>query len=161
MTASKTASKHDADVAFVEALARVLCENDLTELRVKRDGGDTGSLNVRVSRGANTAADVAPPAPASAAAPTTAPGDSDSDDPAQHPGAVTSPMVGTAYLATEPGTAPFVSVGDQVAEGDTLMIVEAMKTMNHIPVPRSGTVKRVLVADGDPVEFGAPLMIVE
>ena len=70
-------------------------------------------------------------------------------------------MVGTAYLSAEPGAAPFVTIGQTVAEGDTLMIVEAMKTMNHIPAPRAGTVKRVLVEDGTPVEFGTPLMIVE
>ncbi|HHY02825.1 MAG TPA: acetyl-CoA carboxylase, biotin carboxyl carrier protein, partial [Paracoccus sp.] len=94
----------------------------------------------------------APAAPA-AAAPTS--------DPASHPGAVPSPMVGTAYLSPEPGAAAFVTVGQQVAEGDTLMIVEAMKTMNHIPAPRAGTVRRVLVEDGTPVEFGTTLMIVE
>jgi acetyl-CoA carboxylase biotin carboxyl carrier protein len=70
-------------------------------------------------------------------------------------------MVGTAYLSAEPGAAPFVQIGQQVAEGETLMIVEAMKTMNHIPSPRAGTVKRILVDDGSPVEFGAPLMVVE
>ena len=84
-----------------------------------------------------------------------------SDDPANLPGAVTSPMVGTAYLSAEPGSAPFVTIGQQVSEGDTLLIVEAMKTMNHIPSPKSGTVKRILVDDGTPVEYGAPLMIVE
>ena len=70
-------------------------------------------------------------------------------------------MVGTAYLSAEPGAAPFVTIGQHVSEGDTLMIVEAMKTMNHIPSPRSGTVKRILVDDGSPVEYGAPLMVVE
>ncbi|RJL18533.1 acetyl-CoA carboxylase biotin carboxyl carrier protein, partial [Paracoccus siganidrum] len=83
------------------------------------------------------------------------------EDPASLPGAVTSPMVGTAYLAAEPGATPFVQIGQKVAEGDTLLIVEAMKTMNHIPSPRAGTVKRILVDDGTPVEFGAPLMVVE
>lgn len=84
-----------------------------------------------------------------------------SDDPANHPGAVTSPMVGTAYLAPEPGASAFISVGQQVNEGDTLLIVEAMKTMNHIPAPKAGTVKRILVEDGAAVEFGSPLVIVE
>ncbi|MBK1634597.1 acetyl-CoA carboxylase biotin carboxyl carrier protein, partial [Rhodovulum adriaticum] len=83
------------------------------------------------------------------------------EDPALHPGAVTSPMVGTAYLQPEPGADSFVKVGDAVKEGQTLLIVEAMKTMNHIPAPSSGTVKRILVEDGAPVEFGAPLMIIE
>ncbi|HRK42503.1 MAG TPA: acetyl-CoA carboxylase biotin carboxyl carrier protein subunit, partial [Gemmobacter sp.] len=91
-------------------------------------------------------------APAAPAAP---------EDPAQHPGAVTSPMVGTAYLAAEPGATPFVAVGSTVAEGQTVLIIEAMKTMNHIPAPRAGTVKRILVSDGTPVEFGAPLLIIE
>jgi acetyl-CoA carboxylase biotin carboxyl carrier protein len=94
----------------------------------------------------------AAPAPAAAALP---------EDPAQHPGAVTSPMVGTTYLSAEPGAAPFVTVGASVTEGQTVLIIEAMKTMNHIPAPRAGTVKRILVADGTPVEYGAPLMIIE
>jgi acetyl-CoA carboxylase biotin carboxyl carrier protein len=104
---------------------------------------------------APVAAAPAPAAAAPAAAAATA------EDPASLPGIVTSPMVGTAYLSAEPGAAPFVSIGAQVKEGDTLMIVEAMKTMNHIPSPRSGTVKRILVDDGNPVEFGSPLMVVE
>jgi acetyl-CoA carboxylase biotin carboxyl carrier protein len=83
------------------------------------------------------------------------------EDPAQHPGAVTSPMVGTIYLAAEPGATPFVTVGAQVTEGQTVVIIEAMKTMNHIPAPRAGTVKRILIEDGSPVEYGAPLMIIE
>jgi len=82
-------------------------------------------------------------------------------DPAAHPGAVPSPMVGTVYLQPEPGAPAFVSVGAQVAEGDTLLIIEAMKTMNHIPAPRAGTVKRILVEDGGAVEYGSPLLIIE
>ena len=82
-------------------------------------------------------------------------------DPAKHPGVVTSPMVGTAYAAAEPGGKPFVDVGSKVAAGDTLLIVEAMKTMNQIPAPRSGTVTQILVEDAQPVEFGEPLMIIE
>ncbi|MBR9861945.1 MAG: acetyl-CoA carboxylase, biotin carboxyl carrier protein, partial [Rhodobacteraceae bacterium] len=84
-----------------------------------------------------------------------------SNDPAEDPGAVASPMVGTVYLQPEPGAQPFVSVGAQVSEGQTLMIVEAMKTMNQIPAPRAGTVKRILVEDGSAVEFGSPLVILE
>ena len=101
---------------------------------------------------------------ASAAAAPTAPEASapaNDGDPAAHPGAVTSPMVGTVYLQAEPGSPPFVKVGDAVSEGDTLLIIEAMKTMNQIPAPRAGTVKRILVEDSAPVEFGAPLMIIE
>ncbi len=166
-----TSKSHDADVAFIEALAELLRANDLTELEVMREYGDNDSLNVRVSRQAPQV--VAAPAPASvpvaapvaptAAAPAVAPVEqaSASEDPAQHPGAVTSPMVGTAYLAPEPGAPDFVSIGDTVSEGQTLLIVEAMKTMNQIPSPKSGTVKRILVENGGPVEFGAPLMIIE
>ena len=83
------------------------------------------------------------------------------EDPAQHPGAVTSPMVGTVYLSAEPGAAAFVSVGSTVTEGQTVLIIEAMKTMNQIPSPRAGTVTQILVEDGQPVEFGEPLVIIE
>ncbi|MWD28338.1 acetyl-CoA carboxylase, biotin carboxyl carrier protein, partial [Aquicoccus sp. SCR17] len=99
----------------------------------------------------------APQAPAAAAPAETGAG----DDPASHPGAVTSPMVGTVYMQAEPGAPAFITVGKQVAEGDTLLIVEAMKTMNHIPAPKAGTVKRILVEDGAAVEYGAPLVILE
>ena len=156
---------HDADVSFIEALAELLRANDLTELQVKRDYGENDSLNVRVRRQqpqqvvTQVSAAAAPAAAAPAAAAPAAP--AAGEDPASHPGAVTSPMVGTCYMAGEPGAAPFVSVGQSVSEGDTLMIIEAMKTMNHIPAPKSGTVKRILVEDGAPVEFGAPLMIIE
>ncbi|WP_050930311.1 acetyl-CoA carboxylase biotin carboxyl carrier protein [Aestuariivita boseongensis] len=159
---------HDADVAFIKALAELLNENDLTELQVKREYGDNDSLNVRVSRATLTAAAPAPvaaapaatpaaPAPA-AAAPAAA---ATPEDPASHPGAVTSPMVGTVYMQPEPGASPFISVGAAVSEGDTLLIVEAMKTMNHIPAPASGTIKRILVEDGAAVEYGTPLVIIE
>jgi len=165
-----TQPKHDADVAFIKALAEMLRDNDLTELQVKREYGDDDSLNVRVSRTAPApvmmaAAAAAPvaapaqgsaPAPAAMAAPTGTP-----DDPASHPGAVTSPMVGTVYMQAEPDAPKFISVGTQVSEGDTLLIVEAMKTMNHIHAPNSGTIKRILVEDGAAVEFGTPLVIIE
>ncbi|WP_413720111.1 acetyl-CoA carboxylase biotin carboxyl carrier protein [Silicimonas sp. MF1-12-2] len=166
-----TNKSHDTDVEFIRALAELLSENDLSELQVKRKYPDDGTLNVRVSRISAVTATVAvptapavqaaPSAPAHAAAPSAAPAASEAGDPAAHPGAVTSPMVGTAYLAPEPGADNFVKVGDKVSEGDTLLIVEAMKTMNQIPAPRSGTVKRILIEDGAPVEFGAPLMIIE
>ena len=162
----------NADVEFIRALAEVLQENDLTELEVKREYGEADKLNVRVSRAKEVVAAPAPafpaaPAPAAPAAPApapaaeAAPAPAAEGDPASHPGCVTSPMVGTVYLQPEPGAAPFVKIGDSVKEGDTLLIIEAMKTMNQIPAPHSGTVKRILVSDGDPVEFGAPLMIVE
>lgn len=158
-------NSHDSDVAFIKALAELLNDNDLTELEVKRDYGEDDALNVRISRKGEVAAPPpaalpAPQMPAPAAAPAPAPVP-EGEDPASHPGAVTSPMVGTVYTQAEPGSPAFVSIGDKVGEGDTLLIIEAMKTMNHIPAPRSGTVKRILVEDGGAVEFGAPLMIIE
>lgn len=163
-----TQKTNDQDVAFIQALAELLRENELTELEVKREYGEADRLNVRVSRQTLAAAPVAPapaPAPAAPATPATpatplASG-ADDEDPAQHAGAVTSPMVGTVYLQPEPGSPAFVSVGDKVKEGQPLLIVEAMKTMNQIPSPRAGTVKRILVEDKSPVEYGAPLMIIE
>jgi acetyl-CoA carboxylase biotin carboxyl carrier protein len=156
----------DSDVAFIQALAELLNENDLTGLKVKRVYGENDSLNVDVSRQSEVtfAAPVAAPPPAASAPAASAPAaaaPAPVDDPAAHPGAVTSPMVGTVYLQAEPGSPPFVSVGAQVGEGDTILIVEAMKTMNHIPAPKSGTVKRIFVDDGDAVEFGTPLVIIE
>lgn len=159
----------DGDVAFIAALAELLRKNDLSEIEVNREYGEDSALNVRVVRElvAAPVAQVVQAAPAPvAAAPATAPApaaaaDSAGDDPAQDPNAVTSPMVGTVYLQAEPGTPPFVTVGDTVAEGQTILIIEAMKTMNQIPSPRAGKVKRILVEDGTPVEFGAPLIILE
>ncbi|MFT4715645.1 MAG: acetyl-CoA carboxylase biotin carboxyl carrier protein [Paracoccaceae bacterium] len=156
----------DADVAFVQALAELLRANDLTEIEVVRETDGDNTLNVRVARQIEAAPVVmAAPAPVAAAAPqaSAAPvaAAPKSDDPAQHPGAVTSPMVGTVYLSAEPGAPVFVSVGDKVTEGQTVCIVEAMKTMNQIHAPRAGTVKRIVVEDSGPVEFGAPLMIIE
>ncbi|MCB1398137.1 MAG: acetyl-CoA carboxylase biotin carboxyl carrier protein [Rhodobacter sp.] len=156
-----------ADVAFIQALAELLNSNDLTEISVKREYGENDTLNVKVSKQVQVVAApmptaapmVMPAATPTAAAPVAVA--AASDDPASHPGAVTSPMVGTAYLAAEPGAEPFVTVGQQVSAGQTLLIIEAMKTMNHIPAPATGTVKRILVADGTPVEYGAPLMIIE
>ncbi len=154
-------ASHDNDVSFIKALAELLRANDLTELQVKRDYGENDSLNVRVGRHTQvvtqiSAAAAMPPVTAAAPIPSAV-----NSDPSALPGAVTSPMVGTVYLSAEPSAAPFVAVGAQVAEGDTLLIIEAMKTMNHIPAPRAGTVKRLLVEDGAPVEYGAPLMIIE
>ncbi len=159
------AGHQDEDVGFIEALARLLREHDLTEIEVNREEGDERALNVRLSRqiaaapvyaAAPAPMAAAAPAPAAPAAAPAAP-----EDPAQHPGAVTSPMVGTVYLSPEPGAPAFVKTGDQVKEGQTLLIVEAMKTMNQIPSPRAGTVRRIMVDDGQAVEYGAPLVIVE
>ena len=142
----------DHDV--IRDLAKLLDETGLTEIEFGRDG-----LSIRVARniGASVArtrsAEVSVAAsPVSAAAP---------PDPSQHPGVINSPMVGTAYLGPAPGARPFVDVGNQVKAGDPLLIIEAMKTMNQIPAPRSGTVVQILVADGQPVEYGQPLVIVE
>ena len=160
-----TKNTRDADVAFIQALAEVLRENDLTEVQVKREYAEDDSMNVRVSRMqpqqvVTQMAAAAPVAAApAAAAPAAAP--AASADPASDPSAVSSPMVGTVYMAAEPGAAPFVSVGATVAEGDTILIVEAMKTMNHIPAPRAGKITRILVEDGAAVEFGSPLVILE
>jgi acetyl-CoA carboxylase biotin carboxyl carrier protein len=154
----------DADVAFISALAELLNKNELTEISVKREYGEADSLDVRVVKQSTVVqmAQSAPmqyaAAPVAAAAPAAA---AVSEDPAQHPGAVTSPMVGTCYMAAEPGASPFVAVGSVVTEGQTVLIIEAMKTMNHIPATRAGTVKRILVSDGTAVEFGAPLLIIE
>jgi acetyl-CoA carboxylase biotin carboxyl carrier protein len=139
----------DHDV--IRDLAKLLDETGLTEIEYERDG-----VSVRVARhltasAARSRAEVAVTA-ASAAAPL---------DPGQHPGVVASPMVGTAYRGPAPGARPFVEVGDQVKAGATLIIIEAMKTMNQIPAPRSGTVTQILVEDGQPVEYGEPLMIIE
>ena len=163
-----TDNTRDADVAFIEALAGLLRDKDLNEIEVMREYGEDDSLTVRVSRGfapvaaaAAVSAAPAPMAPAAAAPAVATEALVVSEDPASHPGAVTSPMVGTIYMQAEPGAPAFVSVGSQVSEGDTLLIVEAMKTMNHIPSPKSGTVKRILVEDGAAVEFGTPLVIIE
>ncbi len=156
----------DADVAFIQALAELLNKNDLTELSVKREYGPDDRLDVRVSKQPPAVTMAAAPAPSYTPAPAAAPAAATatpvaSEDPAQHPGAVTSPMVGTAYLSAEPGAAAFVTVGSSVAEGQTVLIIEAMKTMNQIPAPRAGVVKRILISDGNAVEYGAPLMIIE
>jgi acetyl-CoA carboxylase biotin carboxyl carrier protein len=163
-----TDKTRDSDVAFIKALAELLTEKDLGEIRVKRKYGEDDGLDVRVSRASAmvTQQVMAAPAPAMAPQPAAAPAaaapaPAGDGDPSAHPGAVTSPMVGTVYLQAEPGSPAFVKVGDSVSEGDTVLIIEAMKTMNQIPAPHAGTVKRILVEDGAPVEFGAPLMIIE
>lgn len=134
----------------IRELAKLLEETDLAEVEVT-----DGDRSIRVVRNGVTTKVAAPEPTATAASPAPAA----SDEP--HSGSVTSPMVGTVYLAASPGAAPFVTNGSQVAEGDTLFIVEAMKVMNPITAPRSGTVKSVLVNDGQPVEFGEPLLILE
>ena len=143
--------KATLDKDLIRQLAGLLDETGLTEIEIENE-----NLRVRVARGAVATAVAAPPAPppAAAAAVVATPA-------AAHPGTVNSPMVGTAYLASEPGAKPYVSEGDTVRVGDTLLIVEAMKTMNQIPAPKAGKVIKILVEDGQPVEYGEPLLIIE
>ncbi len=148
------------DIELVRQLAAVLDDTNLTEIEV-----EDGDRKVRVARKVSAApvsyAAPAPmPAPMASAAPVSMPSDPASITPA-HENAVKSPMVGTAYLSAEPGAKPFISVGDQVKAGDTLLIVEAMKVMNPIAAPHGGTVKAILVDNGQPVEFDQPLVVVE
>ncbi|MCK1286332.1 acetyl-CoA carboxylase biotin carboxyl carrier protein [Bradyrhizobium sp. 44] len=146
------------DSALVRELALLLDETSLTEIEIERAG-----LRLRVARNISVAATMpmqmaaapaALPVAAAAAAPAAA-------DLSKHPGAVTSPMVGTAYWAPEPGAKPFIEVGSKVSVGQTLLIIEAMKTMNQIPSPRAGTVTQIVIEDGQPVEYGEPLVIIE
>jgi len=144
---------------LIRELAQLLDETGLTEIEIEQEG-----LRVRVGRQTLAAAMSAPPTAHVPPPPVVAPAPAVLDaagDPAKHPGVVTSPMVGTAYLAPEPGARPFVDIGSPVKAGDTLLIIEAMKTMNQIPAPRAGTVRQILIEDGRPVEFGEPLMIIE
>ena len=152
--------KHGIDQALIRDLANILNETDLTEIEVEQD-----DLRIRVSRAGTpqhvqapiaAPAFAAPAAVAATAAVAAAPVDARNNK-----NAVTAPRVGTAYLSPAPGARPFIEVGASVKEGQTILIIEAMKTMNQIPAPRAGRVKRILVDDGSPVEFGAPLIILE
>ena len=153
------AKKKNPTTEFIRELADLLTETNLSEIEVEQD-----DVKIRVARQLGGVA-VSAPAPVAAPAPAAAPAPSaetsDAPAPAANANAVKSPMVGTAYLAPEPGAANFVAPGDTVKEGDTLMIIEAMKVMNHIPATKSGTVKEILVTDGDPVEFDQPLVTIE
>jgi acetyl-CoA carboxylase biotin carboxyl carrier protein len=154
-------SKPSADPVesrLIRELAGILEETGLTEIEIEKSG-----FRVRVARSFSVSAVTAIPQPASFQAAPAAPVAAVPAKPADtaHPGLVTSPMVGTAYLAPSPGAAAFVKVGDTVKEGQTLLIIEAMKTMNQIPAPRSGRVVQVIVADGQPIEYGEPIMIIE
>lgn len=153
---SKDKGKSAIDPDLVRELARLLEETGLSEIEFEREG-----QRVRVARQVQAAAS-APSRPPAAAIDAPVPASEPAPlDPAKHPGVVTSPMVGTAYVGPEPGSKPFVEVGSRVQAGDALLIVEAMKTMNQIPSPRTGTVIQILIEDGQPVEFGEPLMIIE
>jgi acetyl-CoA carboxylase biotin carboxyl carrier protein len=151
---AKTPKTPIVDRDLIRELTKLLEETGLTEIEIEQDG-----QRVRVARNAA-------PAPATARAATPAPQPVAQSvaaplDPAKHPGVVISPMVGTAYAAPEPGAKPFIEVGTRVKAGDTLLVVEAMKTMNQIPAPRAGSVVQILFEDGQPVEFGQPLVIIE
>ncbi len=147
------------DHGVIRDLAKLLDETGLSEIEIQRDGA-----SIRVARNSGAAGSRSRPAEGSVGAAATviaaAPG-ALPVEPAQHPGLVASPMVGTAYRGPAPGARPFVDVGSQVKTGETLIIIEAMKTMNQIPAPRSGTVIQILIEDGQPVEYGEPLMIIE
>jgi acetyl-CoA carboxylase biotin carboxyl carrier protein len=147
------------DPKLVRRLADILTDTGLTEIEVEQ-----GDLRIRVARQITAAAPVAyapAPAPALAAAPASAAAPAEAVAPPQRGEVVKSPMVGTVYLQPQPGSPAFVRVGDKVAAGQTLLIIEAMKTMNPIPAPKAGTVLEILVADGEPVEFGEPLVVIE
>jgi acetyl-CoA carboxylase biotin carboxyl carrier protein len=155
----KAAAKFSSeDSALVRELALLLDETSLTEIEIERAG-----LRLRVARNISVAATMPLPMAAAAAALPVASAAASAAGPdlSKHPGAVSSPMVGTAYWAPEPGAKPFIEVGSKVAVGQTLLIIEAMKTMNQIPSPRAGTVTQILVEDGQPVEYGEPLVIIE
>jgi acetyl-CoA carboxylase biotin carboxyl carrier protein len=143
---------------LIRELAKLLDETGLTEIEVEREG-----LRVRVARQSTTHVVAAAPGAmmAASAAPVAMAVPAEIVDPAKHPGVVTSPMVGTAYRSPEPGAKPFVDIGSLVKAGDTLLVVEAMKVMNQIQAPHAGTVTQILFDDAQPVEYGAPLMIIE
>ena len=161
-------SKSPIDMDTIRQLAELLRETELTEIELNLD-----DLHLRLARELPAqqvvaqvpaaAAAPATPAPATpaAAAPETKAEEAAPADAASHPGVVRAPMVGTAYRAPAPGADPFVEVGQEVKEGQTLLIIEAMKTMNQIPAPRAGVVKAILVEDGQPVEYDEPLLIIE
>ncbi len=161
---SKGAARKDQDVKgdVVRQLAAILDDTNLTEIEYEAEG-----LRVRVARQATAVAAAAPPQPAAqapaAVAPAAAPAATGTagSDPASHPGAVKAPMVGVAYLKPDPDSPEFVKQGDTVSEGQTILLIEAMKTFNPVRAPKSGTVSQILVSDGQPIEFDQPLIVIE
>ncbi len=152
-------AKFEMDTEFVRKLAEILEENDLGEIELA-----DGDRRIRIARPTVTYAAAAMPAPSASAPVAVAPAAAaaaGAGDLAKHPGAVKSPMVGTAYLAPEPGKPNFVAVGDKITAGQTLLIIEAMKTFNPIKAPKAGTVIQIVIDNAQPVEFGEALMIVE
>ncbi len=164
--AKDSKDKDGIDRGLIRDLAGLLNETGLSEIEIERDG-----LKVRVARQITVQATAAAaplavagaPARAAVAAPQPGPPPSAPSGPdySSHPGCVKSPMVGTAYRAPEPGAPTFIEVGARVSQGQTLLIIEAMKTMNHIPAPKAGTVTQILIENGQPVEFGEPLVVIE
>lgn len=163
--AKDTKDKDGIESGLIRDLAKLLNETGLSEIEIERDG-----LKLRVARqvtiAATAMAAAAPqPGPAGARPPmqhsSMAPATPAGPDYASHPGCVKSPMVGTAYRSPEPGAAPFIEIGTRVSQGQTLLIIEAMKTMNHIPAAKAGTVTQILIENGQPVEFGEPMVIIE
>jgi acetyl-CoA carboxylase biotin carboxyl carrier protein len=154
---AKPSQGQGLDQELIRELAQLLTETGLTEIEIDREG-----MRVRVARQL-VAGPTMPTAVATlpAAAPAQLAPAAAEADPTKHPGCVRSPMVGVAYLGPEPGAAPFVSVGTRVSQGQTLIIIEAMKTMNHIPAPKAGMITQILVTNSQPVEFGEPLVIIE
>jgi acetyl-CoA carboxylase biotin carboxyl carrier protein len=159
--AKDSKGKGSLDQDLIRELAGLLDETGLSEIEVEREG-----MRVRVARRVALEATAIGPAPvaagqASAAAKAAEPAQKEAFDPGKHPGCLPSPMVGTAFLAPEPNAPPFVEVGTRVTQGQTILIIEAMKTMNHIPAPKAGVIAAILVGNGQPVEFGEPLAIIE
>jgi acetyl-CoA carboxylase biotin carboxyl carrier protein len=155
MTAKDKGEASGAEQRLIRELAEILDDTGLSEIEFEKSG-----LKIRVARelSAQPIAAVPLAAPPAAAEP---PAAAAPPDPAKHPGAVKSPMVGTAYRSPEPGAAAFIEIGTRVSEGDPLLIIEAMKTMNQIPAPNAGKVSAILFENGQPVEFGEPLVIIE
>jgi len=158
MSTKKTSTAASSGSAFVQELADILESAGLVELEY-----ETEEVSIRLSRASSVAPPIMTAAPVAApAAPAASPAPSDAPvDAANHPGAVTSPMVGTAYLAPEPGASDFVKEGDNVKEGQTLLIIEAMKVMNPITAPKAGVVKSIIISNAQPVEYGEALVIIE
>ncbi len=155
MSDSKPPKGIATEIDWIKALADVLTETDLSEIEIEKD-----DIKLRVARGGSSAVSYAAPVAAAPSAPAPeTPAPTNPSDVGAHPGAVKSPMVGTAYLSSAPGADPYVKVGDQIREGDTLMIIEAMKTMNEIKSTKSGKVLEILVEDAQPIEFDEPLVI--
>lgn len=155
MTAKDQGAKPSAEGQMIRELAELLNDTGLTEIEIEKSG-----LKIRVARSVTVSAAAFAPAPVSHA-PAAAPAATSAPDPSKHPGAIKSPMVGTAYRSPEPGAPTFCEVGSKVTQGETLLIIEAMKTMNQIAAPRSGTVTAIFFENSQPVEYGETLIIIE